>query len=114
MHRASKNVATSQRRDVPTSRRPNVATSQRWVYKNKSQQAATSQRQRDFCLSIIKSKRGPEFEGVSRDVRTRARKAKQQRRKSVKKTVNFVFFFFLEILMMFYRLNTCVLTPSMF
>ena len=27
VHKAGKNVATSQRRDVPTSRRPNVATS---------------------------------------------------------------------------------------
>ena len=61
----------------------NVATSRRWVNKNKSQQAATSQRSdvstsrrlnvmtlqhhdvsAIFCLSIIKNKGGPKFEGI--------------------------------------------------
>ena len=96
---------TLQRRDVPTSRRQ--------VNENRSQQAATSRRQHNFCLSIIKSKKGTRNQG-GRYVRTRARKVEQQRRKSVKKTVTFVFFFFLERMMMFYRLNTCVPTSSMF
>ena len=51
------NVATSQRCDVSMSRRLNVATSQR-------RDVATSRRQRDFCLSIIKSKKGLEFGGI--------------------------------------------------
>ena len=53
-----RDVATPQRRDVPTSRRPNVVTSQR-------RDVATSRRQCELFLSIIKSKRGPEFEGGS-------------------------------------------------
>ena len=116
MHKAGWNITTFQCRDVPTS--------QRWVNKHGSQRAAKvatsqrrdvskSRRQRDFSITIIKGKRDRNLR-ASRFVRTRARKAEQQRRKSVKKTVTFVFFFFPERMMMFYRLNTCVLTSSMF
>ena len=38
--------------------------SRRWVNKDRSQQAATSRRQRDFCLSIIKSKKGTKIRGI--------------------------------------------------
>ena len=55
------NFATSPCRDVPMSRR--------WVNKYRSQQAqrrdvSTSRRQRDFCLSIIKSKKGTRIRGI--------------------------------------------------
>ena len=40
-----------------TSRRPNVATSQR-------REVPTSRRQREFLLSIIKRQMGTEFEGI--------------------------------------------------
>ena len=72
MHKDGWNVATSPRRDAPTSRR--------WVNYYKSQQAATSgrlnvtklqrhdvatlQRQCEFCLSIIKSKKGTRIRGI--------------------------------------------------
>ena len=73
-------VATSPRRDVPTSRR--------WVNQYESQQAATLRRpnvamlqRRDVSansvFSSLKAKRGEELE-VSRIVRTRARKSEQQ------------------------------------
>ena len=42
----------------------NVATSQRWVNQYKSQQYATSRRQCEFCLLIIKSKKGCRFGGI--------------------------------------------------
>ena len=116
MHKAGWNVAMSQRHDVgstsmevnkrPTSRHLNVMPSQ-------CSDVATSRRQRDFSITIIKGKRDRNWRS-SRYVRTRARKAEHQRRKSVEKTVTFVFFFFPERMMMFYRLNTCVLTFSMF
>ena len=67
VHKSSRNVATSQRHDVPTSRR-----------------------QRDFCLSIIKRKKGTKNQGIE-EVRTRARKAEQQRPKSAKKRPTFLF-----------------------
>ena len=50
-------VNKRQRRDVLTSRRPNVATSQR-------RDVPTSRRQREFCLSIIKSKKGTRIQGI--------------------------------------------------
>ena len=60
------NVATSPRRDVPTSRRwvniyrsQQAATSRRLnVVTSQRRDVATSRRQREFCLSIIKSKKG--------------------------------------------------------
>ena len=106
MQKVGSNVATSQRRDVGSTRievnkrqrhdDPNFATSARF-----------------FVSPSLKAKRGPKIK-ASRYVRTRAQKAEQQRRKSAKKTVTFVLFFFPERMMMFYRLNTCVLTSSMF
>ena len=80
VHKDGWNVATSQRHDVPTSRR--------WVNQYKSQQSATSRRlnvptsqRRDVSASSVflslKAKRGTEFE-VSGIVRTRARKLEQQ------------------------------------
>ena len=56
VHKDGCNVATPPRRDVPTS--------QRWVNIYRSQQAATSRRQREFCLSIIKSKKGTRIRGI--------------------------------------------------
>ena len=65
MHKDDWNVVTSQCHDVPTSR-PHVVTSQRrdvgstYIEVNKQQRrdVSTSRRQREFCLSIIKSKKG--------------------------------------------------------
>ena len=78
------NVATSPRRDVPTSRR--------WVNYYAGQQAATSRRlnvvmsqRRDVNASAVfssfKSKQGAKLE-VSGNVRTRGRKSEQQRHRS--------------------------------
>ena len=52
------NVATSPRRDIPTSRR--------WVNYCASQQAATSRRQCEFCFPSIKSKWRRGFGGIGR------------------------------------------------
>ena len=49
------------------SRRPNVATSgqhEEKVNKRQRRDVSTSRRQRDFSITIIKSKKGPEFEGI--------------------------------------------------
>ena len=83
MHEHGWSVATFQRRDVPTSRRPHVVTSptsRRWVNHYKSQQAVTSRRCNVATLaqdlpSIIKSIRGSELE-ASGGVRTRAQKSR--------------------------------------
>ena len=72
VHKDGFNVATSPRRDVPTSRRPHVVTSQRhdvgstYIEVNKRQRhdVSTSRRQREFCLSIIKSKKGTRIRGI--------------------------------------------------
>ena len=88
VHKDGWNVATSQRRDIPTSRRPHVVTSQRRdvgltnikVNKRQRLNVATSQRRNVSASSVfssLKEKRGVEFE-VSRIVRTRARKSEQQ------------------------------------
>ena len=61
------NVATSPRRDVPTSRR--------WVNQYNSQQAATSRRQREICPPSLKAAKGSEF-GASGGVRKRARNSR--------------------------------------
>ena len=90
-HEGVWNVTTSQRRDVPTSRRPNVATSPRHDVGSTTMQVNKRQR-RDVSTSrscnvatsardlpsIIKSKRGSELE-ASGNVRTRARKSERQR-----------------------------------
>ena len=79
VHKDGWNVATSPRRDVPTS--------QRWVNQYKSQQYATSRRlnvamsqRRDVsassAFSSLKEKRGADFE-ASGMVRTKARKSEQ-------------------------------------
>ena len=141
MHKDSWNVATSQRRDVPTSRCPNVAmsprrdvsTSRRWVNIYRSQQAATSRRlnivtsqrrdvttsrrQRELCLSIIKSKRGPEFKGGSKieDVGTRAHgNHHSSRTLTLEKSHHFVSSSFRTKRLMFYRLTICAFSFSMF
>ena len=66
-HEAVRNVATSQRCDILTLRRPNVATSgqhEEEVNKRQRRNISTSRRQCDFSITIIKSKKGPEFEGI--------------------------------------------------
>ena len=61
------NVATSPRRDVPTSRR--------WVNQYKSQQAVTSRRQREICPPSLKAPRVQNSRS-SGGVRTRAQKSR--------------------------------------
>ena len=92
----SSNVATSQRRDVSTSRRLNVATSQRRdVSTSRRLNVATSQR-RDVSVSAVfssfKSKQGAELE-VSGNVRTRGRKSEQQRHRSGRRARDLYCFF---------------------
>ena len=93
------NVATPQRRDASTSRRHNVATPQRRdASTSRCLNVATPQR-RDasaiYASTSLKEK-GLEIEGGSENVRTRARKAEQQRPKLVEKTLTFVFSSFLK------------------
>ena len=88
VHKDGWNVTTSQRHDVPTSRRPHVVTSQRRnigstnikvnnmqrrdastsrrlnVATSQRHDVATSRRQCEFCLLIIKSKKGCRFGGI--------------------------------------------------
>ena len=56
MHKDDWNVATSQRLDVESTYKE--------VNKRQRRDAPTSRRQRELFLSIIKSKRGPEFQGI--------------------------------------------------
>ena len=84
-----------------------------------SQQVAnvvTSQR-RDVSANSVSSSlkaKGPEMERGSENVWTRAWKALQQRPRSAERRLVFVFFFFSEKLLMFYRLITCIIKSSMF
>ena len=102
MHKDGWNVATSQRRDVPTSRR--------WVNIYRSQQVATSRclnivtsqhrnvttsrRQRELCLSIIKSKRGPEFKEDERLRTYKLGHIDHGRTLTLEKSHHFFIFFF--------------------
>ena len=100
VQRAGRNVTTSQHRDIGSTK----------IEVNKKQRRDV----RAISASpSLKAKRDHNSR-ASRYVRTRARKAEQQQKKSVEKTITFVFFFFLERMIMFYRLNTCVLTFSIF
>ena len=71
VHKDGWNVATSPRRDIPTSRRwvniyrsQQAETSQRLnVMTSQRRDVATSRRQREFYLSIIKSKKGTRIRG---------------------------------------------------
>ena len=80
VHKAGRNVATSQRQNVPTSLRPNVVTSQlrdvptsrRRVNKKRSQQAVSRDISAIFSFPSLKAKRGPEIK-ASKDVQRRAR-----------------------------------------
>ena len=100
-HEAGRNVATSGQHEEevnkwPTSRRLNIATLAR------------------FSSTIIKSKKGPEFEGIEERTNegTESRAAATQI--SGEETYFFYFLLLLIKLLMFYRLNTCVITSSMF
>ena len=80
VHKDGWNVATSRRLHVVTSQRRDVPTSRRWVHIYRSQQAATSRRlnvvtsqrrdvatsrrQRRFYLLIFKSKKGTRIRGI--------------------------------------------------
>ena len=85
---ASKNVLTAQRRDVGSTRRgsqqvANVATPQR----------------RDVSANSVSTSlkaKGPEIEGGSKNVRTKARKALQQRPRSAERRLVFIFSSFLK------------------
>ena len=68
VHKDGWNVATSQRRDVPTSRPPNVATSQRRDVES-TYKEVNKRKRRDVNASYssqsLKAKGGPEFKGGS-------------------------------------------------
>ena len=57
-------AGTSRRPNVMTSQRRNVGSTKIEVNKRQRRDVETSRRQRDFCLSIIKRKKGPEFSGI--------------------------------------------------
>ena len=94
-----------------TSRRPNVATSGQ--LEEKVKKGSTSRRQRDFCLTIIKSKRDHKSRGIGKrtDEGTESRAAANQ---IIGEESCFCIFFFPEKLMMFHRLILCITKSSMF
>ena len=77
VHKAGRNVMTSQRRDVGSM----------IIEVNKWQRCDISV---IFASPSLKAKRGPEIR-ASKNVRTRARKAEQQRPRSTKKRPTFLF-----------------------
>ena len=105
------NVATSPRRDVPTSRR--------WVNQYNSQQVVTSRRRnvatstRDFP-SIIKSSKDSEFKGDWEAYEPGHRIPEQQRNRLRRSTRDLYCFPFLDSRMMFLRLNIYIFLFSMF
>ena len=88
VHKDGWNVAMSQRCDVGSTYIE--------VNKRKRRDVSTSRRQRELCLSIIKSKRGLEFKGGSEieDVRTRARKSSQHQDFDLGEEPSFCIFIF--------------------
>ena len=111
--KAGRNVATSQHRP---SRRPNVAhhdvpTSS--IAMPQRHDVATSRRQRDFCLTIIKIKRDQIPRGIENctDEGTESRAAANQ---ISGEDSCFCIFFFPKRLVMFYRLIMCITKSSMF
>ena len=108
------NVATSPRRDVPTS--------QRWVNQYNSQQAATlrrhdvemSRRQREICPPSLKAAKGSEFGGIGR--RTKEGTEFQSRSDTHFEEVPVICIVshFLDIRMMFLRLNIFICLFSIF
>ena len=73
VHKGGWNVATSSRRDVPTSQRPHIVTSQRrdvgstYIEVNKRQRRDVNV---SFASQSLKAKRGPEFGGSEIEERT--------------------------------------------
>ena len=115
MHESAKasrrsNVATSPRRDVPTSRR--------WGNQYRSQKAVTSRRlnvatsARDLP-SIIKSKKGSEFE-KGETYELGHRNPEQRRHRLPRRARDLYCFPFLDNRMMFLRLNIYIFVLSMF
>ena len=103
MQRAGRKVVTFQRRDV---RSTNIE-----VNKRQRHDVSTSRRQRDFCLSIIKSKEGTIIPGIKDRTNEGTEIAATY---ILKKRPTFVFSSFRIEVLMFYRLNIYVLTFSMF
>ena len=113
------NVATSPRRDVPTSRR--------WVNQYNSQQAVMLQRRnvatwqhrnvatsaRDLP-SIIKSSKGSEFKGDREAYEPGQGIPEQKRHRLQRSTRDLYCFPFLDSRMMFLRLNIYIFLFSMF
>ena len=109
-----KMAGTSRRRNVATSPRRDVSTSRRWVNIYRSQQAATSRclnivksqcrdvatsrRQRRICLSIIKSKKGTRIRGIGdrREYELGHRNHNSSDFDLGEEPVNLYFFFFLD------------------
>ena len=130
MHEEVWSVVTCQRRDVPTSRRPHVVTSQRrdvgstntTVNKQQRRDVATSQhrdvetsrRQREICPPSLKAAKGLEFGGIGR--RTKEGTEFQSRSDTDFEEVPVICIVshFLDIRMMFLRLNIFIFLFSMF
>ena len=109
--KAGRNVATSQRHDVRSTRRgsqqvTNVATPQR-------RDVATSRSQCDFCLNIIKSKGTRNRGGIGKCTDEGTKSIVGATHISGEETC-FCIFFFSEKLLMVYRLITCIIKSSMF
>ena len=106
VQKVGRNFVTSQRRDVGSTRMevnkwqtlrcPNVATSVRILHQ-----------------TSLKA-HGPEIEGESKYVRTRARKESDNEPDQGRRQLLFLVFFFPERLLMFYRLILCITEFSMF
>ena len=106
-------VATSQRRDVPTSRRPNVTT---WGQQCRSQQVETSRRQLEICTSSFKVRRAQKSR--DREAYERGHGIPEQSDTDFEEVPGictvFHFWIFLDIRMMFLILNIFIFSLSMF
>ena len=106
VHKAGWNVATFQRRDVGST---NIE-----VNKRQRRNVSTSRRQRDFCLSIIKSKKGDQNSGNRGSYERGHENQNSSDLDLEEEKPTFVFSSFLIKVLMFYRLNIYVLTFIMF
>ena len=128
-YEGGRSVATSPRRDVPTSPRRDVPTSPRWVNQYNSQQAVTSRRhnvatpqRRGVATSRHQREIFPPSLKAVRVQNSRYREAyerghgipKQQRHRLRRSTLDLYCFPFLDIRMMFLRLNIYIFLFSMF
>ena len=114
-------VATFQRRDIPRSRRPHVVTSQRrdvgstntTVNKQRRRDVATSRRQREICPPSLKAARVQNWR--HQEAYELGHRIPEQQRYRLRRSARDLYCFpFLDIRMMFLRLNIYIFLFNMF